>query len=189
VSDYSNIVALLKSVGDRPIAFHTVYAHIGGSVSAGVFLSQAFYWSLRTSDPQGWFYKETKEFQEETTLTRHEQDTARIKLKKLGVLEEKRAGNHAKLHYRINFTVLAKVIAERPSKPLPEFGNGHCRNSAVTIDGKRQSVGNVSYKAQITTQRRALHEKILVVGPASDYGIRPKQKAIERDLERRKHGN
>ena len=42
---------------DRPIAFHRVFVTITGSLAAGVMLSQALYWSRRTKDPEGWFYK------------------------------------------------------------------------------------------------------------------------------------
>lgn len=152
MSDHATIVALLKAVGDRPIAFHTAFAKLGGSVQAGIFLSQAFYWSLRTDDPDGWFYKETKEFQEETMLTRHEQDGARKALRATGVLEEKRAGDHAILHYRVNFVALASAIAEKRQRPLPETVSDHCRIPAVAIAEKRQSVPSVSICTEITSE-------------------------------------
>lgn len=149
VSDHASIVALLTAVGDRPICFHREFARVGGSVQAGIFLSQAFYWSKRTSaGMDGWFYKETKEFEEETMLSRHEQDGARRNLREMGVLEEKRGGNHAKLHYKVNFAALAIAIAE----------NRQWRKPAMTIAENRQSVPSVSICTENTSEITAGNE-------------------------------
>ena len=87
---------------DRPIAYHRPFAAISGSICAGIFLSQAFYWSQRTSDPDGWFWKTQEQWFDETFMTRYEQETARKKLVAIGVLEQKKQGIPAKLFYRIN---------------------------------------------------------------------------------------
>lgn len=101
-----NITALL----DRPIAYHRVFAEIGGSVTAGVFLSQAVYWSQRASDPDGWFWKTQKEWHEETYLKRSEQEIARRELRASGILEEKKKGVPAKLYFRVNVEALANRL-------------------------------------------------------------------------------
>ena len=43
----------LRVLLTRPVAFHKLLAIAGGSVGAGVFLSQLVYWSERTTDPEG----------------------------------------------------------------------------------------------------------------------------------------
>jgi hypothetical protein len=86
---------------DRPIAFHRYFVDVTKSISAALMLSQAIYWSKRTKDDAGWFYKSQAEWQEETGLTRREQETARRRLKQCNLLEEKRAGNPARLFYRL----------------------------------------------------------------------------------------
>lgn len=134
------LLRLFKALNERVIAFHPVYAKLAGGVGPGIFLQQAVYWSLKTDD--GWFYKETKDFEKETTLSRHEQDTARRNLTELGVLEERRSGDHAVLNYRINFEVLERAIAE----------NRQWRNPAVAIAEKRQSVGSVSINSESTSE-------------------------------------
>jgi hypothetical protein len=101
-----NLLALL----DRPIAYHRILAEIGGSVTAGVFLSQAVYWSQRTDDPDGWFWKTQKEWQEETYLKRSEQEIARRELRAAGILEEKKKGVPAKLYFRLNAETLNKRL-------------------------------------------------------------------------------
>lgn len=96
---------------DRPIAFHRIFRRVGGSVNAALFLSQAHYWSQRLPDDrEGWFYKSRDEWEEETTLSRYEQEGARKHLVKAGILEEKREGLPARLWFRVNHEVLAEKI-------------------------------------------------------------------------------
>lgn len=98
------------SLLDRPIAFHRCYVTLSGSVNAGLLLSQAVYWSLRTTDPDGWFYKTREEWEAETGLTRTEQETARRLLRQIDVLEEKNAGLPKKLYFRINAAQLEELL-------------------------------------------------------------------------------
>lgn len=92
----------LLSLFDRPIAFHRPLVTITGSITAALMLSQAIYWSRRTTDDDGWFYKTLAEWEEETGMTRREQETARAKLRELGFIEEERRGMPARLYYRVN---------------------------------------------------------------------------------------
>lgn len=87
---------------DRPIAFQRLFVEFTGSITAALMLSQAVYWSKRTSDPEHWFYKSQAEWAEETGLSRAEQETARRRLRQVGVLEEKSEGLPRRLFYRIN---------------------------------------------------------------------------------------
>lgn len=98
--------ALFISLLDRPIAYHRVFAKMAGSVNAGVMLSQAFYWSSRTKDPNGWFYKVQSEWEEETCLSRREQESARKQLRETGCWEERLIGIPAQLYYRLNLSAL-----------------------------------------------------------------------------------
>src|SRR5690242_16310848 len=91
-------MAMIK-VFDRPIAFHRCFVRLTGSVNAALLLSQAVYWSNRTNDPEGWFHKSMDEWEEETGLTRHEQDKAREILRGTGFWNEKKKGVPPKVHY------------------------------------------------------------------------------------------
>jgi len=101
-------VALQKAL-QRPIAFNPWFARISGSVEAGIFLSQAFYWSDKT-DENGWFYKTREEWTEETCLGRRGQENSRRILLKLGVLEEERRGVPAKMYYRVVIDKLMEML-------------------------------------------------------------------------------
>jgi hypothetical protein len=95
---------------DRPIAFHRCFVEISGSVTAALLLSQAWYWQRRAQDGDGWFFKTREEWSEETGLSRKEQETARARLREIGVLEEERRGLPAKLFYRVNSDVLEDLL-------------------------------------------------------------------------------
>lgn len=104
---------------ERPIAFHRIFKIIAGNSSAAIFLSQAYYWSKNKSaiNRGGWFIKSGKEWEEETGLTRFEQETARRICKELGVIDERlrRWNSHATLHFRLNKNRLFELIEQSPS--------------------------------------------------------------------------
>lgn len=96
------------SVFDRPIAFQRGFVFLGCGITGALMLSQAVYWSKRTNDPDGWFYKTAEEWEAETGMTRREQETARTKLSASGVLCEKKQGLPCKLFYRVDFEELLR---------------------------------------------------------------------------------
>ncbi len=125
-SSLGDILSLL----DSPIAFHRIFVSVTGSVTAALFLSQTVYWSKRTRNGEGWFYKSRDEWTEETGLSRFEQEHARKTLKKLGILEEKREGLPAKLFFRLvssrlNYELTSLIpkggcfSANKPEEKLP----------------------------------------------------------------------
>ncbi|HEC2625677.1 TPA: hypothetical protein R2K43_000835 [Raoultella planticola] len=101
-----NILPLL----DRPIAFQRSFIRLNIGVTAALFLSQMTYWTNR-SDDDGWVYKTQEEWEEETGLSRYEQEGARKKLRSIGVLLEKKKGVPARLFYKIDNDVLFQALA------------------------------------------------------------------------------
>lgn len=98
---------------DRPIAYHVIFARITGSVTAAVFLSQAFYWQYRgKQEDGGWWWHTQKQWTDETGLSRREQETARKKLRSMGVIEERDEGMPSRKEYRLNFPVLLNKIEQ-----------------------------------------------------------------------------
>lgn len=100
----------LPQLLERPIAYHRIFAHVCGDPVAAIFLSQAFFWSPRTKDEEGWFYKTQAQWFDETGLTRRHQETARKKLVALGILKEVRRGIPAQLYFRLDLQRLAELI-------------------------------------------------------------------------------
>ncbi|MBC3213424.1 replication protein [Serratia fonticola] len=95
---------------DRPIAFQRSFVRIGAGVTGALLLSQLVYWTNRAENEEGWVYKTQEEWEEETGLSRYEQEGARKKLRSLGLLLERKQGLPAKLFYRINIPVLYQLL-------------------------------------------------------------------------------
>jgi len=132
-------------IPDRPIAFNRDFVNFGIGITGALFLSQCIYWSKRTADNNGWFYKTSLEWEDETGLSRFEQETARKKLKALGLIEEKRAGVPAKLYYKI----IVKKIVEMLKTSMRERSKPVCGNVA----NKSAEISQTLYKdTEITTE-------------------------------------
>lgn len=101
---------VLDAYSDRPIAFNRHYVTIGCGITGALMLSQAVYWSKRTKDKDGWFYKTQAEWELETGLTRREQDTARSRLESLGVLYVERRGIPAQLFYKVDVMQIHNLL-------------------------------------------------------------------------------
>jgi hypothetical protein len=112
----------------RTIAFQRSYVTITGSINAALMLSQAVYWSPKTKDPDGWFYKSAEDWEEELGLTWEQQNLARKKLREADIWEEKREGVGAPLFYRIN--------QENLESRLREMLNDHSGKAGDTSQGK-----------------------------------------------------
>lgn len=85
--------------GSRTIGFNSKLARAVGGPLAGLFLQQLMFWSQFSED--GWVFRTQDELEEETALTRRNQETARTQLKKLDLIEEKYEGIPRRLHYRV----------------------------------------------------------------------------------------
>lgn len=161
----------LMELLDRPIAFHRIFVKLTGSVTAALMLSQAFYWSKRTSDPDGWFYKTQAEWEDETGMGRYEQEGARKALRRLAFWEEKREGVPAKLFYRINLSslegLLTDLIAEKPQTSMGETTIPVCGKTTFKNDGKPHSF----YIQRILTENTAettAYEPLCAVSQTED---------------------
>lgn len=65
-----------------------IFLHIFvGDYNAAVMLSQMLWWSDRTTDPNGWFYKSGKQWEEELFMTRHGVQTSLRRLESAGYIE------------------------------------------------------------------------------------------------------
>ena len=112
-------LTLAKALLQRPIAFHRVFVTITGGAIPGLFLSQAWYWSQRTENPDGWFYKTQEEWATETGLVRSEQEHARRRLRMLHILDEQRRGVPARLFYRLHMPTLLQALRDGVVPTLP----------------------------------------------------------------------
>lgn len=115
---------LLLEVFAEPIMFHRCYVALTGSVTAALVLSYASYATEQIadeSDGDGWFMKTVAQWQRDTGLTRTDLETARRKLKALGLWEERRHGRlPAPLQFRINQAALFEQLR---AQALAQWGD------------------------------------------------------------------
>lgn len=154
-----NFIQLL----DRPIAFQRAFVTVTGSINAALLLSQIVYWSQRTSDPDGWFYKTQADWRDETGLTRRELDTARKALRELGLIAEELRGLPAVVHFQLQEKALRKKCLEavpevvedrnrgrKRTNLLAESANHRLAESANVMSSKRPTITETTTE---TTQR------------------------------------
>jgi hypothetical protein len=113
----------MKGLLDRPIAYHRCLFKLTHSIKAALMLSQAIFWSKRTKDEDGWFYKSRYEWQSETDLTREEQEGARRILRQLGFWQEKLQGVPGRLFYRVDLNLLYQKLIELHEQEAEKHAN------------------------------------------------------------------
>ena len=145
-------INLIQALLQRPISFNRAFADIAGGAIPGLFLSQAWYWSQRTQDAEGWFYKTQVEWEEETALIRSEQDRARLILKRLGIMREKLRGQPARLWYSIDYGMLQTRLQDSANK-IAESCKLDCRIQQTTrANTGASNLRNSESSAEITTE-------------------------------------
>lgn len=132
---------IIKHLLDRPIAFQRAFVSLGAGITGALLLSQAVYWSSRTADPDGWFYKSAHEWEDETGLTRREFELARKKLRELGVIQYELRGTPAVNFYVVDFDALhdrlsvctkrANLIVRNVQTSLHETAKQVCTKRAI----------------------------------------------------------
>ena len=115
-------LALVWPLLGRQIAFHRRLVDLTASVKAALLLSQAIYWTRHGRDIEqsaGWFYKTIRQWAMETGLSTKEQAGARQILRRLAILDERRAGVPAKLHFRLALEQLGVLLSHRIGMRTP----------------------------------------------------------------------
>ncbi len=155
----------LTNILTRPVAYHRIFAVIAGSVEAGVWLSQLYYWTViveRTNpDADGWFWKTQEQWEEETALRRAGQETSRKQCLRRNLhFEEMRPlpapSFQPRLYYKLNKPEFLKAIwkvaaplsaAMQQSRP-PQRSRPDRRNVA----DKEAALSPPLMKAETTTE-------------------------------------
>jgi hypothetical protein len=179
---------------DRPIAFHRCFVTITGSITAALMLSQALYWSKRSKDPEGWFYKTAEEWTEETGMVRSEVENARKRLKIAGFISEKRKGQPAKLFYKVNAEAIQQALQGRyrelePEEVISLFGGAIQRASNLAFNRAQRCgvvVQQVDYTEVLRRHGMVCHicgEKIV-----NGLGLKPRDLSFDHVVPISKNG-
>ncbi|EHJ9984127.1 hypothetical protein KUK83_003324 [Vibrio parahaemolyticus] len=94
--------------------YHSQFVKLGIGVTGAVMLSQACYLSSTETAVRrgGWFYKTAEDWKEETGLSRREQETARKKLKNLGIFIEQKRGIPCKIWTLLDSAKLIELLGQ-----------------------------------------------------------------------------
>ena len=179
----------LKRLPDRPIAFHRDFVRLtfvnesGKTEKIGVkgalMLSQAVYWSKRTKDPDGWFWKTQDQWEEETGLTSKEQETLNRKLMLSGLMKIKKEGIPSKNFYQVQTQKLVEAIfsiediSSDDQKGSLETNNFQSPPKGVTGDPKRGSHSITEITAETTFLPTTPLVNILVVDDTKNADFVP----------------
>lgn len=144
----SDTVPLQQWLGtERLVAFDPRFVALGIGVTGALLLSQAIYWSQRIpKSRKGWFYKTREEWQLETALTRSEQETARSRLRDLGILDEEKRGIPCRLYFRVNSLRLYELLKAR-------------RQQSRKLDGRKQTARLAAITPAITESTQRIHRE------------------------------
>ncbi|EKY3996238.1 hypothetical protein ACOY7H_11970 [Enterobacter roggenkampii] len=140
---------------DRPIAFQRSFVRLGVGITGALLLSQIVYWQNRMEG--NWFYKTQADLEEETGLTRYEQEGARKKLVSCGVLEEAKRGIPAKLYFRVNQERLEELLlGENQHTGMGKTNKQGCGISANS-DAENQHAGMGKTNEQSCGNSASIH--------------------------------
>lgn len=154
------LMAAFTELLKKAVSFHPALARVCGSAAAGLMCDQGMFWSGMPSVQQndGWFYKSAKEWEEETCLSRREQDTAKKILKKKGFMETKLAkvNGAPTLHFRMNVpAILEAHIKQNQCTDQPNGLHQNAKSDCTeTPDGKHESAKTID----CTDQPNPLHK-------------------------------
>lgn len=110
----TEINSLLEALAEIPVAYQRIYAHITGSVTAGLLLSQIVYWWHREWEghpKKTPFYKTDRDFAEDLAMGMSELKSAKAKLRKMGIITIKRKGVPCRTFYNVEKTALLAKIS------------------------------------------------------------------------------
>lgn len=143
-SDVKQLIAAISGQANM-LSIPRVYIDFTGSVEAALLLSQIVYWSDRTKDEEGWFYKSYREWEEEITLSKYCVSKYVKRLQAAGVLETKvkKANGDPTLHYRLNWDAFSLSLVEFLHEPkLSDLTNLVSQKNELT---KSEKLGKPLY--------------------------------------------
>ena len=115
---------------------------LDGDHMAALLLSQILYWSSRTDDPDGWFYKRARDWTDELGMSTYQQNRAVKKLAIAGLETQlRKIAGAPTLHYRIAEPTFSKWIFEKLQNPISEkLENGFSKESGNDFEVSRESL-------------------------------------------------
>lgn len=152
----------------RPVAFHPSLARLFGGVNEALLWQQLYYWSDKGSLEDGWIYKTKEELEEETTLSRDQQDVARKKLVTLGVLEVelRKTGAAPTLHYKVHPEAVESLYSGKSDYRETHESNSGKPDNPLYTESTHTSTNSV--REPIEAPNDDIEDRVEV--PVDDWG-------------------
>lgn len=139
-----------------PIVFHRELGLIFG-IEGALFVQQLYYWSDKGTREDGYIYKSKAEWEEETLISRYQQDKIVKELKRLGVLFTKvlKVNGVTLLHYKLEVGKVSNLLSGkretyfRESKKPTNEGIETETTTETTTD-----IDTIQQKAKMATKRQ-----------------------------------
>lgn len=145
---------LLSNMGTA-VTYWPSFAHALDDLCAALFLSNFLFWQGKQHDPDGWIFKRQADILVETGLSRPRQESARKRLRELGILEEKRTGQPALLYYKFDWKRAEQIVVEhlqktgakpRPKKKKPGSEKSQAEPGAPPLISRMVELFNQYYE-------------------------------------------
>lgn len=151
---YAQVKALIKRFTGQSniLAIPRPFISFTGDHMVALFLNQVIYWSDRTTDPNGWFYKKAEDWQEELGISYYQLRRATRILRDKGVETKiKTVNGIPHTYYRLNDEVFMQSFME--FMQIEETSNCRNLNNQIeeTSECQIEETSNSIYKVHETT--------------------------------------
>lgn len=173
MNSQKQIIALIKSFSGQAnvLTIPRVYVDVLKSHRAALLLSQCVYWSDKTDDPDGWFYKTFNEWNRELGMNQHAVDTARGQLEEMGLVKTKtgKVNGTNKNHWQVDFEKLVDVI----SNHLAETASTHLAETATPdlAENAKSTIAKITTKINGGAGRARPDEHSILTAFCEESGI------------------
>lgn len=110
---YQQVKAMIKQFTGQAntLVIPRVFIDFTGDHLAALLLSQILYWSDKTDDIDGWFYKTADEWQDELGMSNYQVKRAAALLEQFGIeTRVRKVSKTPKMHYRIDMSLFTDLF-------------------------------------------------------------------------------
>lgn len=147
MTNQDTIKAIIKRMSGQSnvIAIPRIYLDLlDNDHAAAFFLSQAVYWSDRSSAEGGWFWKSAKEWKDEIGVSTYQLNRVAVACGEWVETKLKKANGAPTLYYRVNMEALTVSICEFLENPLSRKS----KNSQIDLRETPKSLTETTTKIE-----------------------------------------
>jgi len=149
-TNITNFVSNVKGFSKKFLVYYPTLRQLTGSIKSAIMLMHLVYWS-KYANESGWFYRNIKDVELDTGLTRREQETAIKRLVKLGFIEYMVGNNEVpkRRYFKVNLNAIYIKLLELKKKKKLNKNKNRNKNKL----NKKQKVNKNNYKLKTNIQK------------------------------------